>query len=283
MPGGFPISQELCSGNSRGTNNGGSVGTSLTCGNNAYGSFAEITASTPFDTCWAIVALQTNGSVNNAEQLSINIAVGASGSENVIAHDLMVLSRYLSYYTSTYAFPIQIPAGTRIAAQGYTSGATDTAYVSLLLFDGSFTQMEGSAGVDSIGWSGGQGINVTTGTSETKSSSYSQLTASTSRDYIGIMFTLDVLNGSSNLANLNVDEAILLDIAIGSANNEVAIVPNYPISVPNAPVEGRMIAFLGSPSPFIACPIPAGTRISARAQDIAGSKSFGLTVYGVYQ
>lgn len=278
MPGGLPTGLEIANANAQGVDTANSRGTAVTCGNSAYGAFTQITASTPSDTCWALILLQTDASNNTSLQQSVNIAVGSAGNEKIVAADLMLLGANISYYTRAYSAPLQIPAGSRISAQGYSKSATDTVYVSVILFDGAFTQVEGSAGIDALGWSAGQGTTITTGAANTKGA-YAQLVSATARDYDGIFFAVDCLNVQNSVAV----DAYLLDIAIGASGSEIPIVPNFPFSQTYNSSSSHIVDFEGSPSPVLFTPIPAGSRIAARAQDIVGSKTFGLTLYGVYK
>ncbi|PSO19781.1 hypothetical protein [Bradyrhizobium sp. MOS002] len=72
----------------------------------------------------------------------------------VVIPDLIIPSLWAGYDGAIYFFPIQISAGTRLSAFGNCLGAV---YANVTLFDGAFTNGEGCAGVDSIGWASGSG------------------------------------------------------------------------------------------------------------------------------
>ena len=279
MPGGFPLGPDLCNANDQGTVTASSRGTSVTCGNSAYGSYVQLVASTPNDTCAMLVSVQTIANSNSEFMEAARIAVGGAGSEVVLIPDLTLTAPSSGYYAENYFFPVNIPAGTRISAAGYCIGATDTIFVSVILFDGGFTNMEGAAGVDSIGWASGKGTNVTGGAAHTKGN-FAQLTGvgGTVRDYIGFVVGFDNNNAALSTTNDN----ILFDIAIGAGGSEQIIIPNYPVGPPQSSSSAGVF-MTGDPSPFFPIAIPAGTRIAARVQSIVASQTFGVTLYGVYQ
>ncbi|PSO28804.1 hypothetical protein C7G41_24200 [Bradyrhizobium sp. MOS002] len=269
---------DMCNANDQGTVTASTRGTAVTGGNGSYGSYAQLVASTPYDTCAVLVSLQSNAGVNTAVQNSVRLAIGGSGSEQVLIPDLIIPSLWAAYDVANYFFPIQISAGTRLSAAGYCSGATDTVYANVTLFDGSFTNAEGCAGVDSIGWASGQGTAVTTGAANTKGS-YAQLTASSTKDYKGFVLRVDNQNSTASYTGI---DSLLFDIAIGGAGSEQVILPNYPIGRPKLSTNGAAASITGSPSAHFPIQIPAGTRIAARAQSILASQIMGVTLYGVY-
>jgi len=276
MPGGLPLGLDVCNGNSTGTSS--SLGTAVTCAGsaNTKGSWAQLVASTPNDTVFVDVVIYFNASAFSAagQQLAVDIGVGAGGSEVVIANNLMNVPGYTLKTGVHYAFPLAIPAGTRIAARAQASVASAVANVSINLFDGSFTQMEGIAAVDSIGFQAGttRGVTLTPNASANTMGSYAQLVASSSVDYMGIMAAFDYQGGAFATQNW------LVDIAIGAGGSEVVVVPQLFTG------GGGANAFGCPVMPFIPLSIPAGTRIAARCQSSAASgAAIGATLFGVYQ
>lgn len=282
MAGGLPLGLDVCNGQSVGSVASTSNGTALTTGAaNTKGAYAQLVASTPSDCVFAIFDALGFGLGGQPSLGSVDFAIGASGSEKIIVADLEISSTAGSGAHSSIALPIQIPAGTRIAARGQSTGATDTLNASVILFDGSFTQMEGTAGVDALGFNSatGGGVLVDPGATLNTKGAYSQIIASTSRDYMGIFFILDV--GNETTDNF---VAWLVDIAIGGAGSENVIVPNFQALQAGGAFTGA--GFFGWVSHFIPIAIKSGTRIAARAQandTAAADREFGLTVYGVYQ
>ena len=270
MPGGFPLGLEFSHGTDVGTS--GSSGTSLTSGTaNAYGSYTQLIASTANDACGFVL----NGveSINLANQAAVKIAIGGAGSEVVIVNDLLYVAPAARTEFCVF-IPVGIPAGTRIAAAMQSPSASDSGcQTSLTLYDGAFTNFEGYAGIDSIGFVSAStgGTSITSGNGS--KGSYAQLTASTPRDYAGFFFKMDGANANPSASDLG-----LLDIAIGGSGSEVIITPNIPV------VSSTTTGELNPVSPPIHwVPIPAGTRVAARAQFAAHAITFGLTLYGIYQ
>lgn len=270
MSGGYPIGLELCNGSDNGTDTANTRGTLLAIGNHVYGAYTQLVASSPSDASWMIVNIWSNGSLNNGNQQSVNVAVGGAGNEVIIASDLMICQPGNGYDIQSYSFPVSIPAGTRISANAAGKATTDAVYCSVQLFDGAFTQMEGFAGVDSIGYSFVNGVRVDTGSANSKGS-YSQIIASTSRDYAGLLFNV---NGQSDLASQTTSRW-LLDFAIGGSGSEQIIVPNIPWT---GEIGTKTLRLNG---PFFV-PIPAGTRIAARGQSSLNADTAALTLYGMY-
>lgn len=270
MSGGFPLGLEICNCNDQGTVGASTLGTTVQCGAGAYGSYVQLVASTPSDTCKIVVFVETNSSANNDNQEMVAIAVGSAGNEKVVISDLIISAPSGGTQVAAWEFPISIPAGSRISAAAEGISHTDNMYVSVLLFDGAFTQMEGSAGVDSIGKaSAAQGTQVTSGAANAKGS-YAQLIASTSGDYMGFSLGL-----CANNANVGTNTPVLIDVAIGASGSEIPILSNYFGSASSGAGDNA--------NPFFPIPIPAGSRISARMQDAAGGVTRQLIVYGVYQ
>lgn len=98
----------------------------------AKGSYAQLTASTSHDLAGVMVALDTQNATLNNTAFLVDIAIGASGSEVVIVPNIMVCcgSGWLSPPVTPF-IPVNIPAGTRIAARVQSNVASATAGVSL--------------------------------------------------------------------------------------------------------------------------------------------------------
>ncbi len=271
MSGGYPLGLELC--NSSNSLSSPSRGTSVTGANGSYGSWVQIIASTTYDACWMTVRIwPTNGS---STRTFTQIGVGAGGSEVVLANDLYATSSTSGTVFTEYWFPVSVPAGTRLAARCQQNAAADANNVEIGLFDGSFTHMEGCGGVDSIGFVSGStaATDIDPGGTINTKGAYSQLVASTAKDYLGVMISVGY-NAASSTA---VTAPALFDLAIGAGGSELVIVADYGWS------QGGAIS--QSICPFIPVNIPAGTRVSARASQGAntvGSRVMGLIAYGVY-
>jgi hypothetical protein len=274
MPGGFPLGPELCNAVDIGTDLADSNGTGVTvaCGNGVKGSWVQLIAATANDICALQVLM--SGTANTTNNQAIDIGIGGAGSEVVLIPNLIQFSNNIPNSERTPILPIVIPAGTRIAARAQALNASESAFISIRTWDGSFTQMEGYAGVDAIG---ADLVNIT-GTAVAGSASaftksaYTQITAATARDYSGFFFNMlpSALSSGNNT---------YVDIAVGAGGSEVIIVPNHNFGAINVGAGGSRF---GLPF-FMPTPIPAGTRLAARFQTEAGSKTFACIIYGVYK
>ncbi len=269
MPGGMPIGPEVCN-----TLDYGISGTQGTLVNasasaNTKGAWVQITPATMVDCC--LFSLSTLISASN-RNFSVDIGVGAAGSEEIIIRDLLFSENANDDGGVTYQFPLQIRSGTAISARTQVNDTSATGVrINFVLSDGAFTQMEGAAGIDSIGFSPAttKGTSITAGVNSNKGA-YAVLSSSTPRDYMGIVIALDflVLGAPS--------DRTLLDIAIGAAGSEQIILSNY-FMFNSAGYWQAMT------TPFYPIFIPAGTAVSARAQtNNAVAQTRGLVLYGVY-
>lgn len=264
---------DLCNGNSMGVVLSSTEGTGITVSAtaNTKGSWVQLTASCPSDICRLFVFADFFTNYAYTETNAVDIGVGASGSEVVIASNLVFgAGTQYQHWTFVVELPVSIPAGTRISARAQIDTASRTAdspNVILVGYDGGFTQSEGGAGVDAIGFNAGTtaGTAVTGGTNA--KGSYAQLTASTTRDYIGLFGLLDVQGVASPSNN-----QMLMDVAVGASGSEKVIIPD---SLLTKWVSGNGYI------PFVPIKIPAGTRLSARSSN--GAVVANLTLYGVYE
>jgi hypothetical protein len=270
MPGGFPLGLEICNGQALVTA-GSSIGIAITAGAaNTKGSYTQLTAATANDACW--IGVTIDGESGTATSL-VDIAVGAAGSEKVIINNLVAQADFTDRAPSFFHFPCAIPAGTRIAARSQSATASAAAAVSVHLFDGAFTMIEGSGGVDSIGavTTTSCGTQITASGSTNTKGAYVSL-GITTRDYMGLCVGMDQENNTASTYSF------LLDISIGASGSQKDIIPNlagrFKMSDSNfAP---------SSWGPFF-IPIPANTNLWARWQGTVASVKGDVTVYGIYQ
>jgi hypothetical protein len=268
MPGGYPTGLwGVCNGTDIGTNTAASLGTALTATRGSYGSYVQLIASTAADCSWCELCFGT-GIINNLGG-AIKLAVGSAGNEVVILSDLVV-STIGNLGIVRVSFPICIPSGTRIAAaaQCFNGGGETAYYVNAQLYDGGFDGSEGIAGFDSIGFDTTNGIGtvITAAGSTNTKGSYTQLVASTAKDYAGLFIIPDV--GATSTAT-----GLLLDIAIGAGGSEQIIIPNWY----QHPFLDKMA------SGFVPVRIPAGTRVAVRCQSATASQTIGISLQAAYQ
>src|SRR5262245_26983065 len=118
MAGGFPIAWDVCNCNDYGTVFNGNGGRTVTAAGsaNVKGSFSQLIAVTAADISMLGVTITgaTTG-VAGAESASVDIAIGAAGSEIIVIPDIVVSSAntVVGQFASHILVPLQIPAGTR--------------------------------------------------------------------------------------------------------------------------------------------------------------------------
>lgn len=255
-----------------GTVAGSSRGTSVTCGNNAEGSWTELVASLSAD----IDGFTLLGNLTGGNMAKMDVGIGAAGSEVVVAGDLAIIGRQGSP-VGAYDVPIPIAAGSRIAVRGIGIGAAPTAIVSLLGWVNGSVPMPTYTALTTHGFSAASspGVSVDPGGSANTKGSWTQLVASTALDYEGLIVALTNLNDFAAA-----DATWLVDIGTGGAGAETVLIPDLYAGMDS----GNDFAYpLGGLGPF-AVDIPAGTRIAARAQSTtttAGDRPIGVVVYGL--
>lgn len=282
MAGGFPVGFQMnCMGGSTPTSAGG---LSLTSGAtaNTVGSYVELVTSTPRNSTWALVVIQDSGTATGGQTSSVNIATGASGSEVVQIANLVIQRDSLSSLPgdcANYFFPWVLPAGTRIAANCQDSAGAVPLSVSIMLFDDAMASIIGGGAIDTIGFSTGTtlGTTIDPGTTTFTKGAYSQLSSSLTYDLAGFFLGFDGQGGTGSS-----QARWTLDIATGSSGNEVVLLPDFQLY-------SRAISTSSKPiyppnTPYFPIQIPAGTRVSARAQcnvSTSTTRKFGVTLYGV--
>lgn len=280
MSGGFPIIGDICNAQSFGVGTYGAEGFGqvITSGsNNTKGSWTQLSSSTSSD----IVLLEVEivfESAGGANSFSLDIGIGASGSEVIIIPDLFVGQQFNRIGSISLIVPVQIPAGTRVAARGQCNNSSKTAAVILRGYDGGLTQSSSVGRVESIGFTAAS----TTGTAITPNSTaatygaYAQLVASTPNDYIALFGTSTLAQSSGSM------ETWLIDIAIGASGSEIPLLPQRQLYGGDSI---NSVSFFGGFTiiPLLPIQIPAGTRISARCMSSLSSGSTpSIVLYGVY-
>jgi hypothetical protein len=250
------------------------MGVAFLCGNGSKGSWVQVIASTAADICG--LQMRVHGNENTKYLTSVDLGIGAAGSEKIIFNDFMVPSDTSSTAgVNAPILPLMIKAGTRIAVRGQAGGASETDHVSLSVCDGSFTDMEGCAGVDGLGFDAvnTHGVQVTSGAANTKGA-YTEIVASTARDYVGLFLSMGPKDGATSLASL----LTYVDIAIGAAGSEIILVPNIWLARVS-----QIGIYSGAGPQFYPVSVPAGTRLSLRFSALAAAVVAGFQLYGVYQ
>lgn len=234
---------------------------------NTKGSYVELTASTAFDADGFLLVASTP---TVAVDHMLDIAVGGAGSEAVVLANLAV-ELYFTGGSPAVFIPVAIPAGSRVSArvQGSTGGAAID--IALVLVKGG---LAGSVGLTTATTYGADTTTSTgtlipySGSPNTKDTTWTQLSASTAGRTLAIL-VLAGLRGGANAASTT----SLLDIGVGAAASEEAVVPNLLLSLDTAIDRFFPGAF------WIPVDIPDGSRLAARAQH-SGNVTYDVIVIG---
>lgn len=248
-----------------------SAGTSMTTTTlNVKGGWAEITSSSPI-TAHELTVFLFHHNVGAGQWTAlVDIGTGGAGSEVVLVSNLLFSGAHRCVWN--YVLPITIASGTRIAMRAQVFNASQTVKA-LIILTNNVAQYSSVAtyGAD-ISDSGG--TEVSSGTTANTKGAYSQLTASTSARHRQLIVAI----GNQGRGTRN-EIGFQLDIATGAAGQEQVLIPDLRLFSDSA--QDRLFPEWFGPIP---CDIPAGTRLSARAQGntlLDGHNKFDVVVYGV--
>lgn len=268
----FPLLLDVPLDENAGSLTASSRGTSVPYGGTLHvkGSYAQLIASTVRDAKGVWIEIESN---ENAQARGlIDVAIGGAGSEQVIFPNLFSVP--VARARTIYPIPIQIPAGSRIAARGQYSATFSPANITAHLLPagmgmgGGYGFLEAS-GVDTLDTSG---TAVDPGVTANTKGSWVELVAATTRTYRQV--TLALLKTAALSSTLG----WLVDIGVGAAGSEVVVVPDL---MAGAYQFGNYITPAMATRPVN---IPAGSRVAVRAQSTstnATDRVFDAILYGV--
>lgn len=241
------------------------------------GSYVELVsaANNVNQTNLIVVVIGSEGGASTSEFL-VDIALGEAASEIVVIPELYEKTNNDSagIRQSSYAFPIHIPSGVRISARCQSSlGSSSVIKVHAIRSNPSLSQGSALSIVDAIGsdTSTTSGVQVARSTANAFGS-WVEMIASTDNKYAGFIVSA-IRIGVSWTAN----QRVTYEVAIGSAGNEIAIYSGGQIITQTNEIG------LGHVSNFINAGIPAGVRLSIRAQSDLNNSDGDLdyVIYGV--
>lgn len=251
-----------------------SDGTPLTVSstNTKAASFTTVIDPVPFAVrgFWVNLDLSVAGSPSAL----VDIAIGAASSEVIIVPDLLVSSRL--GHPATVLIPLQVPAGARLSARCQCTSTTNIPRIAITLAEGPPGLVFGAMNAHGVatGDSGGQSIDPGGSANTKPAAPFTQIVASTTFDYHGgIIAFAAAANTAMTDANW------LVEVGIGASSSERVVVPDIHLGAQTAS-DVLTPPFLG---PFL-CSIPAGSRISARAQcsiTDATDRLFDIAFYGL--
>ncbi len=255
-----------------------SSGINISGSGSAYtkGPWTQVIAAMTGDSAWMMVTLDATGSAGAS--FCADIGVGPAGSEFALVQNLEC-AQYASF-ACTYLFPLAIPAGTRVSARMSSDTGGDHILVAATLFGDTAASAGSGSAIDTYGFSPSTnlGTAIDPGTTANTKGGFTQIAAALTADISGFFMFFDTQadgGGSTAAADW------LLDVAVGPGGSERVLLPNFAIT---AGEPGGFSSQYDTPTAFIPLPIPAGTRVSIRAQcstAVSPDRIFGVSFYGV--
>lgn len=227
---------------------------------NTKTSWSEITSSTGYDANGLMFNFFVNLDVTST---LYDIAIGASGSEVVLAADIPVYSSVKkgSVEMDTFFLPCSIPAGSRLAYRIQCSSTSADNHLLSALVRGSFPQYNGVRKVVGCGGSAStsQPPRITFGSGSKGS-------------YVEVgSWDVDIQNfivRISNEDNIDPTGTEKIDIAFGGSGSEVVVFADLPFYM-------HVTSDFGNPrNVYLDLPVLANTTLSVRGQSTASSNLY---------
>ena len=243
------------------------------------GAWVELDASTSQDCHMLAVNLRDTFISATDTGVLVDIGVGGSGSEVVLIPNILGGWQFNSTDGNTNAFPVFIPAGSRIAArcQAVISGDTIEVGVRLLSSPNSFNhdvKQGGNVVTYGADEANSRGTEITSTTIHTKGS-WVQVTASTTEPHSALALSVQ---GHSDVSLSS--QFALLDIGFGGSGSEQVILKD--IMLRQVSTERMMLLDPQISSLSIGRALPVGTRLAARCQFSTGNnENLSLCLHGV--
>jgi len=243
---------------------GSSQGTSI-----GTASIAQIAASTGFDYEALLINTVANTSGLDA---ALDVYLGDAGAEYPLIDKIRV-TKALSTNPQGQAVlvPLSVPRGSRVSARAF--GASLNTIICGIGF-GALSN-KGFKRAVSMGITSNLGTTVNPGATANALGSWTQIVASAPHNFSALMVAL----GSAGRSNAALN-SWLVDIGIGAAGSEQTIIKQLLTMSFSNTIFYMTPTFFG---PF-PCSIPAGTRISARAQSSTSSattRNIDVSLYGL--
>jgi len=206
------------------------AGVSVGINNNLYNTWTPLIATTSFDSYLCKICINRCYTSGACYPTLVDIAVGASGSEQTIIPDLLATGAAdFTLGGKTFIFPIFIPAGSRISGNGRTSHVASTdPHVVVELFGrpSNLSAHRYGCKVQSFGalTATSTGTTATPGTSS--DGSWTAL-GNTTRDIIHVNAAMGIRSTDSSW----LDRSYALDLSYYNGATDKIVVSNMPIWV----------------------------------------------------
>ena len=230
------------------------------------GAWTEVHASTSGVADLLRVVVQSIGVSASARAALVDVGVGAVGAEVVVAAGVAVGSAATGPPWLWFDLPIQVPAGTRIAARLQGQQASQTATVRVTAMCSPWPSLAPTS-LDVLGTSPATSL----GTSVSSAGTWVQVVASSARAYRALQVLPSLATNAATAAFAT------LDVGVGAVGAEVVAGTNR-VYRHAGELCYRDYLGLGLPS-CGAVHVPAGSRIAVR--DSLGGSGAGACVIGV--
>lgn len=234
------------------------------------GAWTELIAATAAESTWMVVTLDGGAGVSATDTSTLlDIGVGAALSEDVRVPGLSV---GFTAASPSFAFPLRVPKGSRVAAriQSAVSLKTVDVVVRLGLMANDMPAPLRLLAMGIVSASS-RGTDLATAAADVEAA-WTEITAATTQPLGGVLFAIsgagDTTQGS-NATNL-------FDLGVGAAGSEVELMTNVPhrwFTTELIRHQGTMVAH--------ACSIPSGSRIAGRWTRGNVGDAADMAVYGV--
>lgn len=236
------------------------------------GAWSELVGSTTHD-AWGVVLLAADGPGTSATDTSmlVDLGIGGAGSEAVLVGDL---AWGHAGNARSVLLPIHVPAGSRLSARLQGAVISDTLALSCITLGGGgwappLVGRQATTYGANAATSGGVALTFA-GSANTKGA-WTEIVASTTAAMRWMAVCVAGPAGDNNFTAGNG----LVDIGVGGAGSEAAVLSNVPYQLTSAElVLGSFVS--------VSVNIPAGSRLSARFQVSAGNDPVNVVVVGFH-
>jgi hypothetical protein len=246
---------------------------------NTKGSYAELTPATAFDTDGMYIYFQPDALSTMTNTFLVDLARGGAGSETILIHNMPCTG---GRGTAQVVFiPITITSGTRLSVRcqvlnvGSNQRGLNMAIVTLpRSYTASNVNRDPVCTTYGANTADSGGVQVDPGATPNTKGAWSEVTPVTTMPILNLIAYFNLIsNATASTARF------LIDIGIGGSGSEQAIITDIPV--------GELVGSDGLNQPVfgpVPIYIPAGTRLSARAQcSIADAtdRLFDIVLQGV--
>ncbi len=234
------------------------------------GAWTEIYAAIPFDSYWIEIAVDATQATTVDTSMLLDIGVDDAGGTSYVVKIADMQVGFLEVDAPCrWQFPLFIPAGSTVAARCQSAVTSDTASLSAILYGGTPPgnpfPIQGPVVTYGANEGTSHGVVLLNSTQETRGA-WAEIVSATTHPHRG--FTVSIQGADAVLANAD----FLLDIGVGAASSEVAVVEN----IQGFQQGAEQMQIFGSM--FFLQPLVEGVRVVARAQGAGNNQQNNIAV-----